>query len=323
MKLDMLGYLTRTQKNLQKSGDEVLLDCPVCNDKGKNNLWFNVKKNKGLCYKCSTSFSPVFLIRQLEGCSQVEALRVVKDYTFATAYNRHKVADALRSLMEDKQLAKNIQLPEIQLPDGYRSVCCALQESEPYPAYIKKRMSEDDALTYDIGWCTSGKFRGRVIVPIVQYGRLVSFVARYMGKSDRPYLYPVGCKTGRMLFNFDSASRYKHIVLVEGVFDAIRVGPQGMAILGSSLSESQLGMILSSKASSITLMFDPDKAGTKATLQSAEKLRPYYSSIQAVALPKGKDPDDFSHAALWQIIQAAPSISSVVSAIRAALDIQV
>lgn len=328
MKPDMLGYLKAKYKSLSMSGDEVLLDCPVCNDKGSLNLWFNIVKNQGVCYKCGTGFSPTYLVRELEGCSLAVALKVIKDHTFAGAYSRTKVANKLRGVIDGSPASVVTQLPEIELPEGFT-------RAAPVPAYLQKRMSEEDAYVHEVGWCTSGMYRNRVIVPIVQRGRLVSFVARSMtpkcyrchgegcelcGRPYRPYLYPKGCKTGRMLFNFDNACRYSHIVLVEGVFDAIRVGHQGMAILGSSLSGHQLSMILSSRASRVTLMFDPDTAGRKAAKQSATLLRPFYSDIREVVLPPKKDPDDFPRPELWKIIREATQVSSVSSAVRHALD---
>ena len=309
MKIDLRPFLlTQLGRNLKGSDtDEFSFDCPVCGDVNKYNVFYNVKKNTGKCFKCDTPFKPISLVKALTGCSLMDAVRVVKGLSAPVYLTQEALKVRVRQALEPKVDESALELPEIEFPTEF----IACRGSDDWPDYIMQRVQGRKVVCdLGLGWCDTGRYKGRVIIPISQGGRLVSFVARAMYKSKRPYLYPKGCKTGWLLFNYDRASRYEHVVLVEGAFDAIRVGPRGMAVLGSSLSDRQLALLLASRAKEITLLFDSDTAGFKATRKSLDKLAPFYSNLRVVTLPKGRDPDTFEREELWDIIRSVPLLRS-------------
>lgn len=321
--MNLLGYLQKKFQQLNRSGDEVLLDCPECGDVGKYNLWFNTVKNKGYCYKCNCSFTPISLIRRLERCSLTVATSILHSYT---DYYRVDPKD-FKALLTKALTSYNAEqpdlpeLPEAELPEGFVSA-----DVECHPYILRRVGSVAEASFFGLGHCVTGFYANRAIIPVYINKRLVTFVARSMskpcklcggsgcercGKRFVPYLYPKGCKTGHVLFNYDNAKESDHIVLTEGAFDAMRVGPSGVAVLGSTLSSHQVSLLLATKATRLTLMFDPDKAGDKATTQSLGRLRDFYRRVSVVRLPDGKDPDDFSRDELWSRIDSAPAVGTL------------
>ena len=321
--------------------DEWQLDCPECGDTGKFNLWFNVKKNKGTCYKCHYAFRPITLVQSLEDCSFQAAVKIVKELTSPSYFSveglKRRVREALDSAHEE--VVQMEELPEMVLPEDFISAKSVIN-AQKWPPYLMQRIgSHSTVLRHGLGWCEDGYYKHRLIIPIRLDGRLVSFIARAMWKpckhckgdgcdvcnhtKYKAYLYPKGTKTGHLLFNYDAAKEYEHVVLVEGAFDAIRVGVRGMAVLGSNLSDTQLQLLLASRASEVTLIFDPDAAGARATESSLNKLRPFFRRLRVVKLPGGHDPDFFIREELWRIIRETPlegTRNAFASRIKAVLD---
>jgi len=85
-----------------------------------------------------------------------------------------------------------------------------------------------------IGYCSSGEYGGRVIIPSFNLnGRVNYFVGRSYTGNWRKYLSP---SVGRdIVFNELYVDWNEDLIIVEGVFDAV-VAENAIPILGSSLS---------------------------------------------------------------------------------------
>ncbi len=327
VKLYLERKLSLANITVSSSGVEWQINCPLCTEQGLDpdtgrNLWCNVEKRLGICYRCEAHFDSVSLIQAVEQCSLVDAIRVLRDLSpglggVSLETFRERLTRALAGSPDDD--LPTGALPPITDPEGFVGAA----ETSRWPKYLVQRLGSREAvLENGIGWCTSVRFRHRMIVPIFMGGHMVSIVARAMWKpctgckgkgcaacGNRKFtkiLYPSGPKTGQMLFNYDEAKEHTHVVLVEGVFDAIRVGRKCMALLGDRLSAAQLSLLLASKAEKVTLLLDPDVAGDRGAKKVMARLRPYYRWLRVVHLPGGKDPDTFSRAEVWRRIKATP-----------------
>lgn len=152
------------------------------------------------------------------------------------------------------------------------------------------------------GWGVCDKLPGRRIwIPIVENSETMCYVARAINGEKPKELS--GPNRSHFFYGYD----YKRlvdspsIILVEGIFDQIHVQSFGheyrcLALMGSSISDIQIGKLLALKAGKIILMMDGDEAGRKATRAIANKLSSRMSclNIQEIYLPEGKDPDDLS-----------------------------
>lgn len=307
-KVDLRPWLrARLGRKVEEHGDEWAVPCPECDVTRTKDfrLWFNVKRNVGTCYKCHRSFNTTKLVQALEGVSFGEALRLVKEHTVGGVLSLALLKQHVEQAFSETGERADEELPEVELPDEFRLV----EPDGRFPAYIMERIgSIKTILDYGIGWCSAGFYRDRMVVPVALHGRVVSFVARDMtGKAERKVLYPKGTKTSRVLFNYDRAKSFERVVLVEGALDALRVGPRGMAIFGTSISDAQVALLAASEARDVVVMLDGDEAGEAGTEKVVSRLRTSFS-VRVVRLPRGSDPDDFERHVLHEKIDAAQPV---------------
>jgi hypothetical protein len=66
---------------------------------------------------------------------------------------------------------------------------------------------------------------------------------------------------GEAFFGFDMAVGHSRLVIVEGMFDAIRVGPGALSLLGKGITDTRLDLLRELKrkgAQTVTVWFDAD-----------------------------------------------------------------
>ncbi|MBU2506306.1 MAG: DNA primase [Bacteroidetes bacterium] len=157
----------------------------------------------------------------------------------------------------------------------------------------------DDGGYYD-------KFRGRLIFPILSpNGRVIAFggrvfendakVAKYLN-SPESIIYLKRKSLYGLFHSKDEIRRLDKVVLVEGYMDLISLYQGGIknvvASSGTSLTEDQVHL-LSRFTKNITVLFDADTAGEKASLRSIEILLKQDFDVRVVSLPENEDPDSF------------------------------
>ena len=88
----------------------------------------------------------------------------------------------------------------------------------------------------------------------------------------------------------------KHAYIVEGYMDLLTMVQHGytdvVAPAGTSLTEAQARLI-KQFASSVTILFDGDDAGQRATLRSIDVLLAAGLDVFTITLPKEMDPDSY------------------------------
>ena len=101
------------------------------------------------------------------------------------------------------------------------------------------------------------------------------------------------------LFNINLAKEHilnnKKVYLVEGYFDAITLYKNGIknvvASCGTGFTNNQC-KLLKRYTNQITIFYDNDEAGQKATLLAIEKILPYNIMVNVVKIDNYKDPDE-------------------------------
>jgi hypothetical protein len=103
--------------------------------------------------------------------------------------------------------------------------------------YLYKRgITKDDILRWKIGYCSDGEYAGRVVVPSFnENGYANYFIARSYGDAWPRYKNPPASRD--IIFNELYVNWDEDLVIVEGVFDAIKAG-NAIPLLGSTLRES-------------------------------------------------------------------------------------
>lgn len=150
------------------------------------------------------------------------------------------------------------------------------------------------------------RFRGRAMFPIYSAsGRTIAFGARKLREDDPLGKYinspetPIYSKSKSLygLFQSKDAIRAKdNAIMVEGYADLITVSQAGLenvvASSGTALTEEQTRLI-GRYARSITLVYDADSAGSKATIRGVDLVIENGLDVLVAELPQGDDPDSF------------------------------
>lgn len=157
---------------------------------------------------------------------------------------------------------------------------------------------------------------GTIFMPLFdQAGTIVGGQCRLPydpeGKFPPKYYTLPHTRVSEHLYKAHRAVAKDMVVVTEGPFDAIRVGDQGVALLGSHIS-SQQGQLLARHWDTVVFALDSDlQQRNSRAWQSIKSLRRKLASPQhgkrtaIVKLPPGRDPADLSRDEIWDRIKAA------------------
>jgi DNA primase len=165
---------------------------------------------------------------------------------------------------------------KIDLPKEFISLANKNIPPTGFPArkYLKERgISKQDIIWWKMGYCSSGEYENRIIIPSFnEKGDSDYFIARtYAGDFPKYKNPPVGRD---IVFNDLFIDWTSDIVLVEGVFDALRVGTNAVPLLGSTLrEESKLFQKIVRNDTAVYLALDPD--AEKKSLEIIKKFLTY------------------------------------------------
>jgi DNA primase len=150
-------------------------------------------------------------------------------------------------------------------------------------------------------------FRGRLTIPVRDLeGRTVGFGARrlvdgdprvpkYINTPETPLF-----RKGRLIYALDLAlehvRRSGHLILVEGYTDVMAAHQAGVrtvvAVLGTATTDDHAALVRKSGARRVSLIFDGDDAGRRATYKALHGLLPLEMAIDVVRLEGEEDPAD-------------------------------
>tara|TARA_R110002096_G_scaffold142329_4_gene297591 strand:+ start:2533 stop:3471 length:939 start_codon:yes stop_codon:yes gene_type:complete len=229
---------TKEQKILKKilgeyyeSNNEMLFSCPFCNHH-KKKMSINFDKNAWKCWVCDSSGRSVdFLVKKFGSATDLKDWGLDNEQSF----------ENLEFILFGKKV--EIKKEAIFLPEGFLPLLASDRSYHRQKAlkYMRKRgYSNDQIFRMKVGVCTKGEYKGRVIVPSFDdQGDLNYFIARTYSNDFPKYKNPKVSKA-LMIFNELTINFNHPIVIVEGVFDAMRVGNNAVPILGSTIKSDHL-----------------------------------------------------------------------------------
>ncbi|MBK6264881.1 DNA primase [Marivirga sp. S37H4] len=154
---------------------------------------------------------------------------------------------------------------------------------------------------------TYDRFRNRVIFPIHSVaGKPIAFGARILINDKKQPKYINSPETevyhkSDVLYGIAQAKQHirtlENCYLVEGYTDVISLHQSGVknvvASSGTSLTTNQIRLI-SRYSENITVLFDGDAAGIKASLRGIDLILEGGLNVKVVLFPDGEDPDSYS-----------------------------
>jgi DNA primase len=233
-----------------KSGEEVLFFCPKCNHT-KRKLSINIDKNVWKCWFCDFRGNNLSrLVKRFGSFLQREEWNKYSN----TVDISFSLENLFRNEVEEKEEVCT------KLPKEFISLCnqdLPLSSVEAKKYLLNRGITKQDILKWKIGYCSSGEYKGRVIIPSFNNDGMVNyFVARSYGKEWPSYKNPNVSKD--IVFNQLYVDFKNDLVLVEGAFDAIKA-ENAVPILGSSLREdSKLFQEIVKWDTTVYVALDPD-----------------------------------------------------------------
>jgi DNA primase len=243
--------LYETLGNYLDKGSELLFACPSCNHH-KRKFSVNLDKNVFKCWVCDYYGRNLRrVIRRFGSFTQLQKWDQITDRTDLSRFSE-LFSDEGNADVEDK----------IELPAEFVSLA---NKNLPLSAnralrYLSERgITREDIQRWKIGFCYDGDYGGRIIVPSFSTtGYPNYFIARsYVGHGMK-YKNPQASKN--VVFNDLFTNWNDDLVIVEGVFDAIRAG-NAVPILGSTLrTDSDLLRKIVRNDTPCYIALDPDAA---------------------------------------------------------------
>ena len=265
--------------------------CPFCHH-SKPKLEVNLTENKEgknpwHCWTCDTRGSSIY--------SLFKKIKVSKE----------KI-DKLKSLVKSsKTYVSQTNTDDVKLPEEFKPLSGNISTSDIMArhalAFLKKRnITEDDILKYNIGYCESGKYRNRIIIPTYDKdGNLNFFTARSFDDSSLKYLNPPLSRD--IIANEHLINWNLPIILCEGLFDALSIKRNVIPLLGKNIQNSLMKKLVTSKVDKIYIALDKD--AIKQALRFCEVLLAEGKEVYLVDLQE-KDPNEMGFKNFTKLIQS-------------------
>jgi DNA primase len=228
-------------------GDEQAHYCPFCHHH-KKKLQINIQTQKWHCWVCDSKGKRIqSLLRRLH----VDSHKLKKIYEI---YGDDYVVYSNNT--EDEKV-------ELRLPNEFRSLLEEPKGLNPtfrkVKEYARKRgITQGDIKRYNIGYCDSGHYANRIIIPSYDSdNRLNYFIARSVFDEEKfKYKNPPVSKNVIMFEN--QINWQEPITLVEGVFDAMAVKRNAIPLLGKFIPKTLNDTIYKKEVKSINILLDED-----------------------------------------------------------------
>jgi DNA primase len=260
-------------KKIYKNHLQVSWNCPECDeDRNKGNLEVSIDKHIYHCWSCNISGPLGKLFDE---------------------YGNKKQKKTYRIFRPEESKPINIHKEKVKLPENF---IFFKDSPKIYPIrkqaynYLKNRGITDEMIDkYKIGFCDSGTFAGRIIIPSYdKNGELNYFIARsWDSKSKMKYKNPKSEKD-KIIFNEYLIDWNKDITLVEGVFDSVFV-PNSIPLLGKHISDLLLNTIYSKTKGNVIICLDSDAWDKSVELYNELNGGELWGRVRLIKLPNGKD----------------------------------
>lgn len=219
-----------------------------------------------------------------------------------------KEAEPAREYLKSRDLGEQVQ-EDFMIGYAPKGMPPMVKWAEKY-GYTLDELEEAGVVKPPRGPGDSGynRFGGRLMFTVKdKQGRVVAFSGRQLVASKNSGKYvnspetPIFRKSS-VLFGFDRAagniskSPHREAIVCEGQIDTIRLHERGFPVAvasqGTAFTEEHV-KLLGKVADQVTLVFDDDAAGHKATIRTARLFLAAEMPVKVVRLPEGDDPDSF------------------------------
>ena len=324
-----LGELAASYMQLKRRGRNLVGLCPFHGEKTPS---FNIYTENGsfYCFGCGTGGDVITFVMKIENLDYMEAVKFLAeragmslpedDYDDSLGKLRTRIYEANREAA--RFFYQKLVSPEGSEALGYlrgrgladstiRRFGLGFAPDERFALgnHLRSRgFSESEMIAANLvfksrsGNSVLDRFYNRVMFPIIDVrGNVIAFGGRIMTDQKPKYLNtsdtPVFNKSNH-LFSLNNAKNSKSdaLILCEGYMDVISLNQAGftnaVATLGTALTADQAAL-MKRYCKEVIICYDADAAGQKATARAIDILRRAGLVVKVIAIPDGKDPDEF------------------------------
>jgi len=284
--MDIKGILK--SYNIEISGErEFDYDC-FCPFHPDDHSSFSIHKTKGiwLCRAgCGSGNIRQFIMR-MDKCSKEEADKKIEKFS-------NKVDNIVERIRSKRQLTfipTVFDHPVVKLPDEFIPFENIL-EPTPYHNYINARIGLDTAVRFGLGYCPTGFFKHRIIIPITFDKKIIGFSGRSLYHTGVRYMLSYRFPSNSSLFCYDEPTDGT-AYLSESIFDTLTLYRWGFssvyATFGARISYNHILLLIRKGVKHLKILFHNDKAGI-AGVQNALPLLKVHFLVEIGILPLDRD----------------------------------
>lgn len=269
-------------------GGNLYTRCPFCLDDPSSHLGLSKSSSEWGCLRNDEHRGrrPHRLIKALLKCSTSESILAGQRF--------------FEYALESVVTHKSNEIAPCPIPGSFREfndddLTAPLQNQ--FREYMKSRGLDAHYLSsrFDIRWCISGRYRDRLILPIIYRKAWYGWTGRAI--NDNSIRYKTAdekdnaCSPDNFLFNWDHLTGGKNLLIVEGPFDALTLTSamvpflSATALFGMNLSDRQLKLLLEVSNKYENVYLSLDKAEMASTQQIMNRLRWYIPGIRTLSAP--------------------------------------
>ncbi len=272
---------------------EYLARHPAC---GSTRLRFNAYKGTWICWGCKETGDVLELIEALERTTLEGSI----DFVLAVEIHKPVRVDRLKPIQWPIGVE---QLVEPSFPGHARA----------WQYLFGRGLSVEHIRSYKLSVGRNGRLKDRILFPVYMDHALVYWQARAMWdppalpkEQQREWIAATGYRktlnpiseddigfatASDVVFNYDRACIEPHVVIVEGPFDAIKVGQHAVGLFGKYATPAKLERLRRMRAQRFTVYLDRGAAEREAAQTLAAELAPY-APVFLCEPPEGRDAGD-------------------------------
>lgn len=274
------------------ANDEMAYHCPFCHHH-KKKLQINLNNQKFHCWVCDSKGNTIgFLLRKLN--CEFSKINTINTIYGSNYYKSDDVEyDEVVKLKLPNEF-KRLNEKEIAIDPTFDSVKRYL---------LNRGISNDIIVKYNIGYCESGIYANRIIIPSYDKDNQLNY---FMARSydDNPFKYK-NPPISKNVIGFENQINWNYeITLCEGVFDAIAIRRNAIPLFGKFISKKLMEAIFFNKVKKIRIMLDDDAQS------QANKYVNYFTKngIDVTnIIPIEKDPSELGFEKTQELIRSSKS----------------
>lgn len=231
MMFDWVSFLASVGVEFVDRGKNVArgninVKCPFCVDDPSQHMGIRLEDGVWGCLRDQShrGKSPIKLVMRLTGWPYGRVKDLVQENAFPEEVNPISLAQRLENLMPEKPFEPK----RLSLPKDFRCFNDNPSRIEKrFQSYLSNRgFNPTMKITsrYALRWAVTGRWKHRIIIPVLFEGMLVGWTGRALGKAGIRYdTYPYDETMKHLVYNYDRARGGDLLFLVEGPLDVIKL----------------------------------------------------------------------------------------------------